>query len=213
MEYESASDVRGPGYVYLLINWSMPGLVKVGRTARRPSERMAELSGVTGVPTPFELVFDIFVPDAAVAESMLHSLLSDSGYRVSDNREFFRAPVREAIKLMLYVRDYMPATSVSRERAPADLARSLEHLEAEARTRVADEVLEDRDELFRQAAELCVRHGAASTSLLTQKLRIGYGRSARIIDQLHRAGIVGPPDGSNPRRVLVSMEELDLKDE
>jgi S-DNA-T family DNA segregation ATPase FtsK/SpoIIIE len=68
---------------------------------------------------------------------------------------------------------------------------------------------EERDALFRQAAEICMQHNQGSTSLLQRRLRIGYGRAARIIDQLHTAGILGPPDGSKPREVLVGMESLE----
>jgi S-DNA-T family DNA segregation ATPase FtsK/SpoIIIE len=67
----------------------------------------------------------------------------------------------------------------------------------------------DRDSLFREAAETCIQHQLGSTSLLQRKLRIGYGRAARIIDQLHEAGVLGPADGSKPREVLVGMEDLD----
>jgi S-DNA-T family DNA segregation ATPase FtsK/SpoIIIE len=67
----------------------------------------------------------------------------------------------------------------------------------------------DRDPLFREAAQTCITHQLGSTSLLQRKLRIGYGRAARIIDQLHEAGVLGPPDGSKPREVLVGMEQLD----
>jgi DNA segregation ATPase FtsK/SpoIIIE, S-DNA-T family len=65
-----------------------------------------------------------------------------------------------------------------------------------------DEAIADRDKLFREAAELCIQHQGGSTSLLQRRLRIGYGRAARIIDQLHHAGVLGPPDGSKPREVL-----------
>ena len=67
----------------------------------------------------------------------------------------------------------------------------------------------DRDNLFREAAEVCIQHQGGSTSLLQRKLRIGYGRAARIIDQLHAAGILGPPDGSRPRDVLIGITQLD----
>ncbi len=66
----------------------------------------------------------------------------------------------------------------------------------------------DRDKLFYEAAEVCVQHQGGSTSLLQRRLKIGYGRAARIIDQLHLAGVLGPPDGSKPRDVLVGLEEL-----
>ncbi len=68
---------------------------------------------------------------------------------------------------------------------------------------------EERDALFRQAAEIVVQHDQGSTSLLQRRLKIGYGRAARIIDQLHAAGILGPPEGSKPREVRVSLEQLD----
>jgi DNA segregation ATPase FtsK/SpoIIIE, S-DNA-T family len=68
----------------------------------------------------------------------------------------------------------------------------------------------DRDKLFREAAMLCIQHQGGSTSLLQRRLRIGYGRAARVIDQLHMAGVLGPPDGSKPRDVLVDMIGLDM---
>ena len=67
----------------------------------------------------------------------------------------------------------------------------------------------DRDKLFREAAEVCIQNQGGSTSLLQRRLRIGYGRAARVIDQLHMAGVLGPPDGSKPRDVLVGLDDLD----
>jgi DNA segregation ATPase FtsK/SpoIIIE, S-DNA-T family len=67
----------------------------------------------------------------------------------------------------------------------------------------------DRDTLFREAAEACIQNQGGSTSLLQRRLRIGYGRAARIIDQLHYSGILGPPDGSKPRDVLIGFDQLD----
>ncbi len=67
----------------------------------------------------------------------------------------------------------------------------------------------DRDKLFREAAEVVVQNQQGSTSLLQRRLKVGYGRAARIIDQLHAAGVLGPPDGSKPRDVLVGLESLD----
>jgi DNA segregation ATPase FtsK/SpoIIIE, S-DNA-T family len=67
----------------------------------------------------------------------------------------------------------------------------------------------DRDKLFREAAEVVIQHQLGSTSLLQRRLKVGYGRAARIIDQLQFAGILGPPDGSKPRDVLVGLEEID----
>jgi len=67
----------------------------------------------------------------------------------------------------------------------------------------------DRDKLFREAAEVVIQHQQGSTSLLQRRLKVGYGRAARIIDQLHMAGILGPPDGSKPRDVLAGLDDLE----
>lgn len=72
-----------------------------------------------------------------------------------------------------------------------------------------DEIAGDWDELFRDAAEVCIQNKGGSTSLLQRKLSIGYGRAARIVDQLEDAGVLGPSDGAKGREVLITYEELD----
>jgi S-DNA-T family DNA segregation ATPase FtsK/SpoIIIE len=67
----------------------------------------------------------------------------------------------------------------------------------------------DEDALLTEAARLIVRAGYGSVSLLQRKMKIGYVRAARIVDQLEEKGIVGPAQGSNPRDVLVGLDELD----
>ena len=72
--------------------------------------------------------------------------------------------------------------------------------------------IKDRDVLFREAAEVIVNAQQGSASLLQRKLKLGYNRAGRLIDQLEAAGIVGPFEGSKARQVLVSdilaLEEL-----
>lgn len=72
--------------------------------------------------------------------------------------------------------------------------------------------LSDRDALFDEAAKLIVRHQQGSTSLIQRKLKLGYNRAGRLIDQLEAAGIVGPFEGSKAREVLIqdeySLEQL-----
>ena len=82
--------------------------------------------------------------------------------------------------------------------------------EADAVGSTAD--LDDKDALFEDAAAVVVKHQSGSTSLIQRKLRLGYNRAGRIIDQLEAAGIVGPFEGSKARQVLVrdemALEEL-----
>ncbi len=66
--------------------------------------------------------------------------------------------------------------------------------------------VDDRDELFDEAARLVVRHQQGSVSLLQRRLKVGYSRAARIVDQLEEVGIVGPFDGSKGRSVLFESE-------
>ena len=65
---------------------------------------------------------------------------------------------------------------------------------------------DERDELFEEAARVIVRYQQGSVSLLQRKLKIGYARAARIVDELETAGVVGPFDGSKAREVLVDSE-------
>ncbi|OGJ20325.1 MAG: hypothetical protein A3A82_03950 [Candidatus Pacebacteria bacterium RIFCSPLOWO2_01_FULL_47_12] len=63
---------------------------------------------------------------------------------------------------------------------------------------------EDRDPLFTQAAQFVASAGKGSSSMIQRKFSVGYNRAARILDQLHAAGMVGPQEGSKPREVVVS---------
>jgi S-DNA-T family DNA segregation ATPase FtsK/SpoIIIE len=68
------------------------------------------------------------------------------------------------------------------------------------------------DDLYQDAVRVCCEMGRASTSTLQRRLRIGYGRAARLIDLMEKDGIVGPADGSKPREVLKTkdwMREFD----
>ncbi len=85
------------GFLYVLLNPAMPGLLKVGKTTRDPSDRVAELSSATGVPSPFVLAYQQPVIDCHAAEKWVHGELERAGHRVADNREFFSAPLHEIV--------------------------------------------------------------------------------------------------------------------
>lgn len=85
------------GYVYILTNRAMPGLIKIGSTLRDSRSRARELQ-TTGVPEPFEVAFEIFAENHEAVEREAHQQLSD--FRVNTNREFFNYPLRQAITLL-----------------------------------------------------------------------------------------------------------------
>src|SRR5690606_32879169 len=93
------------GYVYVLTNPAMPGLVKIGRTTRSPEERMLELTSATGVPIPFQLVYEVRVADCYAAESLVHAVLEERGVRVSSSREVYAITPSEAVEIVLRARD------------------------------------------------------------------------------------------------------------
>jgi len=68
-------------------------------------------------------------------------------------------------------------------------------------------LLSDMDPMLIDAARVIINHQQGSVSLLQRKLKLGYGRAARIVDQLEELGVVGPPEGSKAREVLIETEE------
>jgi S-DNA-T family DNA segregation ATPase FtsK/SpoIIIE len=73
----------------------------------------------------------------------------------------------------------------------------------------ADDLADFNDPAYEDAVRVVVEVGKASTSVLQRRLRLGYGRAARILDKMHRDGIIGPPDGPRPRDVLRRPDWLD----
>jgi len=83
------------GFVYILRNEAMPGLLKIGHSVKVPTERATELF-TTGVPEPFELAYYCLVEDAKKLEADIHRKLSEIRHR--DGREFFRLELKAAIE-------------------------------------------------------------------------------------------------------------------
>ena len=70
-----------------------------------------------------------------------------------------------------------------------------------------DEVSDEYDELIDAAAEVVVETGMASVSMLQRRLKLGYARAARIVDEMEERGIIGPYEGAKPRQLLITREQ------
>jgi S-DNA-T family DNA segregation ATPase FtsK/SpoIIIE len=86
--------------------------------------------------------------------------------------------------------------------------------ELEAAASEDEEFGGEQDPMYQDAVRVVVEMGKASTSTLQRRLKLGYGRAARILDIMQRDGIIGPPDGPRPREVLKRpdwLKELELR--
>jgi len=76
-----------------------------------------------------------------------------------------------------------------------------------------DDEFSDRDELFYDAVEIVLDTKQASTSMLQRRLKLGFSRAGRIIDQMEESGIIGPMDGAKPRKILITREEWEERNQ
>ena len=97
------------GYVYILINPSLSGTVKIGKTQNSPDERAKELSSATGVPTPFYVAYSACFADCNAAEIFVHTMLGSN--RLATNKEFFQVTVQQAIRAVREVEDALGTIS------------------------------------------------------------------------------------------------------
>ncbi len=84
---DSSGGIRPMEYVYVLVNRSMPGMVKIGMTTSTPAKRASDINKATGVPTPWIPVWSLKCYASLILEQRVHEYLSQ--YRVADNREMF----------------------------------------------------------------------------------------------------------------------------
>lgn len=97
--------------------------------------------------------------------------------------------------------------TISQQKAMYDTSLTISDEEKGATTMVEDDDYEEP--LYNEIREFVITQGKASASLLQRRFRLGYNRAARCIDLLEERGIVGPPNGSKPREVLVKLEKKD----
>jgi len=84
---DSSGGVRAMEYVYVLVNRSMPGMVKIGMTTDTPVKRARDINRATGIPTPWVPVWSLKCYASHILEQRVHEHLSE--YRVAENREMF----------------------------------------------------------------------------------------------------------------------------
>ena len=104
---------------------------------------------------------------------------------------------KEIRNVVSYLIKYSPSPEYEQE--------VLEYKKSKVLLREREE--EEEDELFNEAVSIIINSKQASISILQRKLRIGYTRAARLIDVMEKRGIVGPYDGRNPRKILISNQE------
>ncbi len=113
---------------------------------------------------------------------------------------------KEISKVIEYVKqDFNPVYN-------QDMIDEMENLTPKDKKAVAQDGSMPQDEMLYSAIDVVVDMGQASTSLLQRRLRLGYSRAARIVDEMEEMGIVGPSEGSKPRQVLISKNQwLEMK--
>lgn len=92
--------MTGCQYIYILTNKSMPGLVKIGFTKNKPSERVKQINAATGVPINFDVRFQFPCFNAHDLENEIHTYLDQNGFRVNKNKEFFNITLDEAVSVV-----------------------------------------------------------------------------------------------------------------
>lgn len=172
------------GFLYVLVNQAMPGLIKVGKTTRSPSERVAELSSATGVPSPFVLLYQQPVEDCHSAERWVHEQLDVRGCRHARNREFFDAPLHEIVALIYESSKKCESASVDSEgdaielidqRQLADeLYEQARRLEAGCETKLPNP--DAAWKVYEQASQL--GHRLAREVVLNTYIQTGYYQAA-----------------------------------
>ncbi|MCX7985645.1 MAG: DNA translocase FtsK, partial [Bacteroidales bacterium] len=208
-------------YIILIIDEFADLIMTAGREVETPIARLAQLARAVGIhliiatqrPTtniitgvikanfPARIAFRVTsmidsrtILDAPGANQLVgrgDMLVSTGGDLIRVQCAFIDTPEIERIVDFISQQQGYPSAFILPE-APSESGDAL-----------ADIDLNTRDSLFEEAARLIVLHQQGSTSLIQRKFSIGYNRAGRIMDQLEKAGIVGPADGSKPRQVLI----------
>lgn len=221
-------------YIVLIVDEFADLIMTAGKEVETPIARLAQLARATGI----HLVIATQRPSVNVITGMIKANFpARIAFRVTskiDSRTILDAggadqligrgdmlftQGNDVIRLQCAFVDTPEVDKITEfigsQRAYPDAYKLPEYIGEDAKSPLEDSI-DDRDKLFKDAAEVIVTAQQGSASLLQRKLKLGYNRAGRIIDQLEAAGIVGPFEGSKARQVLVqdlnSLEDL-LKNE
>jgi len=224
-------EVRSLPYIVVLIDELADLMLTVRNEIEEPLARLAQMARAVGIhlvlatqrPSvnvitgvikanfPSRISFQVSskidsrtVLDMNGAEALLGQ--GDMLYLPADRAEPTRiqgafVSTGETTRIVKWLKEAGEALDAEEIAPPVDIIAEASELEIAA--------LDERDELFMAAAKVVVDADQGSTSLLQRRLRVGYSRAARILDQLEESGIVGPPDGTRPRDVLIGPGDLD----
>lgn len=170
------------GFIYILINPAMPGLAKVGKTTRQPKFRVTELSSATGIPTPFLLAYEHPVVDCDGAEKWVHAELERAGYRHTQQREFFNAPLHLIVKIVAQSDGVRMNTDDSIEVDPL--------ISNEYPGDLADELVE-LGHTYADGTDTVLRNPAKALKYYEQAAALGHVDACSMAGSYYRWGLYG----------------------
>ena len=166
---EEVSDESG--YIYILVNSSMPGVLKIGYTERDVEARAQELSNGTGVLVPFVVAYYAKCFFAPNAEAEIHSVLDR--YRIAENREFFRVDIRQAIATVDEVCGRYQRLHIHEAGVPS-----------------REELNQKEDHLVEEATTLLFQEGKVWPSMIAGHLGISLTEAEHILTLLRGRGMI-----------------------
>ena len=200
------------GYVYVLINPSLEGLLKIGKTTRTPIERAKALSSATGVPTPFIVAYEKVFSDCSIAEQYVHTRLGEMGYRLSSNKEFFDAPLTEVINVIIEAESFIN-TSITRalpevrKSISPELALSQDEPDNEEETGCSSDELEYANRLFIDAQYLL-----SLRQIDNEIMKLGFPSLDVDDNEIAAWNLLCKEIGDSLTETYVSITEIDMFD-
>jgi len=227
MEEDSESDQEELPYVVIVIDELADLMMVASREVEESITRLAQMARAVGI----HLILATQRPSVDVITGLIKANFpARISFRVAtriDSRTILDSNGAEALLGRGDMLFLPPGSSrLMRAHGPMvteeEVTRVADYLRAQGRPAYNESILQTpeerrgpgnpdggRDELYDQAVRLVVEMGKASTSALQRRLRIGYGRAASLLDAMESDGIIGPPEGSRPREVLVKPDFFD----